>query len=220
MFKRLLFTVMVMSLCGIAFAQNQQDRWVWPDEHIDEALFLHIGLGPKIGGGLAMATDPSFFDFEMKGGLAYQIGASLNIHIAHHPSLELQGIGRWGMEMEALYGSRRFNSGNGTVVMNCLEIPILLQFYITPDLQVEAGLTPVKLLSISPEYLQTGDVVAHVGNIKGNDVMASAGVCYRTDIGLDFGLRYNLGMSKWAENFRSKTSTAMISVNYLFPLIK
>ena len=220
MYKRLLIAILAMSFGGIVWAQNQQDRWIWPDEHIDDALFLHIGLGPKLGGGLAMATNPSFFDFDMKGGLAYQIGASVNIHIAHHPSLELQDIGRWGVEIEALFGSRRFNSGNETLVMNCLEMPILLQFYIAPDFQVEAGLTPVKLLSISPEYLQTGDVVAHVGHIKGNDVMASAGVCYKTAMGLDIGLRYNLGMSQWAENFHSKTSTAMVSVIYLFPLIK
>ena len=220
MFKRLLIAILAMSFGGIVLAQNQQDRWIWPDEHIDDALFLHIGLGPKIGGGLAMATNPSFFDFVVKGGLTYQIGASVNIHIAHHPSLELQGIGRWGMEIEALLGSRRFNSNNKAIVMNCLEMPILLQFYITPDFQVETGLTPVKLLSISPEYLQTGNVVANVGNIKGNDVMISAGVCYKTTIGLDIGLRYNLGMSKWAENFHCKTSTAMVSVIYLFPLIK
>ena len=220
MYKRLLIIALALSICGLAFSQNQQDRWIWPDEHIKDALFLHIGLGPRIGGGLAMATNPSFFDFDLKGGLAYQIGASVNVHIAHHPSLDLFGIGHWGMEIEALYGSRNFNSGNGTMVMRCLEMPILLQFYFTPDFQVEAGLTPVKLLNISPEYLQTGNIVANVGAIKGNDVMVSAGACYKTSIGLDIGLRYNLGLSKWAENFHSKTSTMMVSVSYLFPLIK
>ena len=131
-----------------------------------------------------------------------------------------QGIGRWGLEIEALYEARRFNAGTGVMVMRCLEIPILLQFYINHNFQVEAGLTPVKLLDVSPEYLQTGDVVANVGQIKGNDVMVTAGVCYKTAKGLAFGLRYNLGMSEWAENFHSKTSTAMVSVSYLFPIIK
>ena len=220
MFKRLFITTIVLSFCGIAFAQQPQDRWIWPDEHIEDALFLHIGLGPKIGGGLCMATDPAFFDFDLKGSLAYQIGASVNVNIAHHPSLDPQGIGRLGLEIEALYGARRFNADHGTMVMKCLETPILLQFYLTHNLQVEAGVTPVKGLGVSPEYLQSGDVVAHVGDLKGDDVMLSAGLCYKTAVGLAFGLRYNMGMSEWAENFHSKTSTAMISVNYLFPLIK
>ena len=220
MFKRLFITALALLFCSFAFAQNQQDRWIWPDEHIEDALFLHIELGPKIGGGVALATNPSFFDFDLKGGLAYQIGGAINVNISHHPSLGLQGIGRLGFEIEALYGSRSFNAGNKNMVMRCLEIPLLLQYYITPDIQVEAGLTPVKLLGVSPDYLQTGNVVANVGNIKGNDMMVSAGACYKTDIGLTIGLRYNLGLSEWAENFHSKTSTAMVSVIYLFPLIK
>jgi len=220
MSKRLLITALVLSLCSIAFAQTQQDRWIWPDEQIEGALFLHIDIGPKIGGGLAMASAPSFFDFDLKSGFAYQLGAAINVHIAHHLSLSPHGIGRWGLEIEALYGSRNFKAGNETMAMRCLEIPILLQFYITHSFQLEAGLTPVKTLNVSPDYLQAGQVIANVGNIKGDDVMISAGACYKTAFGLAFGLRYNLGMSEWAENFHSKTSTVMVSASYLFPLIK
>lgn len=219
MFKRLLFTAIVLSFCGIASAQ-QTDHWIWPDEHIEDALFLQIGAGPKLGAGLAMATNPAFFDFDLKGGLAYQIGAAVNVHIANHPSVKPQGIGRWGLEIEALYGSRGFKAGNHGMAMKCLEIPILLQFYVNKDIQVEAGLTPVKHIGVTPDYLQTGDVVANVGNIKGNDVMVSAGASYKTAIGLAIGLRYNIGLSEWAENFHSKTSTAMLSVSYLFPIVK
>ena len=220
MFKRLLIATIVLSFCGITFAQQQQDRWIWPDEHIEEALFLHLGLGPKIGAGLALATNPAFFDFDLKGGLAYQIGGAVNVHIANHPLVKPHGIGRFGLEIETLYGSKSFNAGNESIVMKCLEMPMLLQFYITQGFQVEAGVTPVKVLSISPDYLQTGNVVANVGNLKGDDVMFSAGVCYKTAFGLVIGLRYNLGLSEWAENFHSKTNSAMVSVSYLFPLVK
>ena len=220
MFKRLLIITIVLSFCGITFGQQQQDCWIWPDTHIRDALFLNIGLGPRIGGGLVMATDPSFFDFELKGGLAYQVGAAINVHIANHPLVKPHGIGCLGLEIEALYGSRSYNAGNESIVMKCLEIPMLFQFYITHGFQVEAGVTPVKVLSTSPDFLQTGNVVANVGNLKGDDVMISAGVCYKTNFGLAIGLRYNLGISEWAENFHSKTSSAMVSVSYLFPIIK
>lgn len=220
MYKKLIIVLFTLFSCTITFAQQQQDRWIWPDEHIEDALFLNIGLGPRIGGGLVMATDPSFFDFELKGGLAYQIGGAVNVHIANHPLVKPHGIGRLGLEIEALYGSRSFNAGNESIVMKCLEIPMLLQFYITHGFQVEAGVTPVKVLSTSPDYLQTGNVVANVGNLKGDDVMISVGACYKPIFGLVIGLRYNLGMSEWAENFHSKTSSAVVSVSYLFPLVK
>ena len=219
MYKKLIFALFALSCCTIAFAQ-QQDRWIWPDTHIKDALFLNIGLGPRVGGGLVMATDPSFFDFELKGGLAYQIGGAVNVHIANHPLVKPHGIGRLGLEIEALYGSRSFNAGNESIVMKCLEIPMLLQFHITQSFQVEAGVALVKVLSTSPDYLQTENVVANVGGLKGDDVMISFGACYKTTSRLVIGLRYNIGMSEWAENFHSKTSTAMVSVGYLFPIIK
>ena len=219
MYKKLIIVLFALFCCTITFAQQQQDRWIWPDTHIKEALFLQIGVGPKIGGGLAMATNPAFFDFNLKGGLTYQIGGAVNFHIANHPLVKPHGIGRLGLEIEALYGSRSFNAGNESIVMKCLEIPMLLQFYITHSFQVEAGVTPVKVLSTSPDYLQTGNVVASVGNLKGDDMMISVGMCYKTAFGLVMGLRYNLGLSEWAGNFHSNTSSAMVSFSYLFPLI-
>lgn len=218
MFKRLLITTIVLSLSTIAFAQ-QQDRWIWPDEQIEDAWFLQIGVGPKIEVGFASATNPSFFDVNLKGGFAYKIGGAVNVRIANHPLVNPHGIGRLGLEIEAFYGSRSFNAGNEYIVMKCLEIPMLFQFCVIQGLQVEAGVTPVKVLSTSPDYLQTGGVVANVGDLRGDDVMISVGVCYKTNFGLVIGLRYNHGLSEWAENFHSKTSSAMVSGSYLFPLI-
>lgn len=220
MYKKLIITLVALLCCAVTFAQEQEDRWIWPDEHIKDAFFLHVGLGPKVGGGLAMATVPMFYDFELKGRFAYQLGVALNANLSQHPSLGLSGIGRLGLEIEALYGSQRFKSGDETVVMNCIEIPVMLQFYITREFQVEAGLTPTKMLKVSPEYLQAGNVVANLGGIQGGDVKISAGLAYKTAMGLAVGLRYNYGLSELAENFHSKTSTAMVSISYLFPLVK
>lgn len=220
MYKKLIITFLVLLFSTSIFAQKQLDSWVWPDDHIEDALYLHIDVGPKIGGGFSMATKPVFFDFGLKGGFVYQIGASLNVRVAHHPSIGLRGIGRWGLGIEAFYASRSFNAGDKIMTIKCLEIPVLLQFYITKGFQIQAGLTPVKCLRVSPDYIQTGSVVANVGDMKGDDMMISLGACYKTAFGLSFGLRYNLGMSELAENFHSKTSTAMVMVSYLFPIIK
>lgn len=220
MYKKLIIIALALVSCGVLLAQEQQDRWIWPDEHIEDALFLQIGIGPKIGAGLDIASNPSFFDFNFKGSLAYQLGAAINIHVAHHPSLSLHGIDRIGLGIEALYEQRSFDADNETLEMRCFEIPVLLQFYLNRNFQLETGLTPVKLLGVTPNFLQVGDVVANIGDIKGSDVMISVGACYRTTFGLVVDLRYNYGMSEWAENFHSKTSTVLFSFNYLFSLIK
>lgn len=220
MHKKMFITALAVLLCGIAFGQEQRDRWIWPDEHIEDALFIKIGIGPKIGAGLGLASNPSFFDFNFKGGLAYQLGAAVNFHVAHHPSLKLHGIERVGLEIEALYGQYGFNAGESTLKMKCFEIPILLQLYLTRSFIMEFGVTPAKILNVKPDYLQAGEVVANVGGIKGGNVMISAGACYKTDFGLTIGLRYNYGTSEWAENFHSRTSSVMLSANYLFSIIK
>ena len=220
MHKKLLIITLTLLFCSVMLAQEQQDRWVWPDEHIEDALFLHIGIGPKLGAGLDKATDPSFSDFHFKSGIAYQLGAVVNIHVAHHLSLSLHGIDHIGLAIEALYEQRNFNAGDETMTMKCFETPLLLQFFLPRNFQLEAGLTLVKLLGITPDSLQAGYGFANVGAIKGSDVMISAGACYRITFGLTLDLRYNYGMSEWAENFRSKTSTVMFSLNYMFPLMK
>lgn len=218
--KKLALTILALLFSGIAIAQAQEDRWVWPDDHIKDALYFHLGIGPKIGAGLSMASNPSFFDFEVKSGFSYQFGAALSFHVGHHPSLPMSGIGRWALEIEALYEARSFSTSIATLTMSCLEIPILMQFHLTSSFLLEAGLTPVRMLNVEPEYLQDGQVVAHTGEIKGNDVMISAGAAYETAFGLSVGLRYNYGMSEWADNFHSKTSTMILSVRYLFSLTK
>lgn len=220
MYKKLIITSIALLFCVFTFAQEQEDRWIWPDEHKKDALYLHVDVGPKIGGGLGIATNPEFYDFSLKSGLAYQLGAALNVRVSHHPSLGLIGIGRVGIGIEALYSSRNFNVGGDKMRISCLEIPILVRFYVTSAFQIEAGATPTKLLKVSPDYLQEGNVVANVGGIRGGDVKISLGLCYNTPFGLAIGLRYNLGMSKLAENFHSKISTAMVSVSYMIPLIK
>ena len=220
MIKKLALVIALLLLGGALFAQNHKDRWIWPDEHVEDVLFIKIGVEPKIGAGLGMASNPSFFDFSIKGGFAYQIGAALNVHVSHHPSLGLAGIGRVGLEIEALYSSQNLKVGQDNMRINCLEIPVLVQLFVTSNFQIEAGATPTMILKVSPEYLQAGNVVANVGDIRGGDVKVSVGVCYNTPFGLAIGLRYNLGMSELAENFHSKISTALFSVNYMFPLIK
>lgn len=42
MYKRLLIIALFLLFSGVAFAQEQQDPWIWPDDHIEDALFLRI----------------------------------------------------------------------------------------------------------------------------------------------------------------------------------
>ena len=148
MYKKLIITSIAILFCVFAFAQEQEDRWIWPDEHKKDALYLHVDVGPEIGGGIGFATNPEFYDFSLKSGFAYQVGAALNVHVCHHSSLGLMGIGRVGLGIEALYSSQSFNVGGDKMRISCLEIPILVRFYVTNAFQIEAGATPTKLLKV------------------------------------------------------------------------
>ena len=85
---------------------------------------------------------------------------------------------------------------------------------------LEAGATLVHVLGCTPATLDYQGAHFNVGGIKGNDVMLSVGACIKTSFGLMLDARYNLGCSHLAGNFDTKVSTAMLSVVYLFTMVK
>ena len=88
------------------------------------------------------------------------------------------------------------------------------------EIAVEAGVTMVRVLGFTPELMQTGTAYMHTGQISGGDVMLTVGACYKARFGLMVDARYNLGMSTVAGNVDSKVSSAVVSIAYLFDIVK
>ena len=215
MHKKLLLIAFALLTCHALLAQEE---WNWFGSTQDKSN--RFELGPKIGAGLAIATQPTNFSSSFSNGLAYQLGLSANMHFGRRYSTSPGGTGWFGLEAEVLYCGRNLSiEGKGTTLsMHCLEIPLLVQFYPIPSLAINAGPTFTKILKCSPEQLQLDDVVLNTGQLSGSDVMLTAGVAYKTPINLMLDLRYNLGFSALAGNMDSKVSTAMISIVYAFKL--
>jgi hypothetical protein len=213
MHKKLFFIVLALLACQALFSQEE---WDWGGSVQDKSY--RFELDPKVGAGLTVATQPTNYSFSFNSGLAYQFGLSTNMHLGRRYSTSPGGTGWFGIEAEVMYGIRKLGLEgiNTTLTMQCIEVPILAQFYPMPSLAIEVGPTLTKTLKCSPEKLQLENVVLNTGQLSSSDIMLTAGIAYKTPVHLMFDLRYNLGIVPLAGNFDSKVSTAMVSVAYLF----
>ena len=219
MIRRFLLVISAMLICNVAFSQIQEDVWIWPDDHTQD-MQIRLETGIKAGGGMSFASKPLLYNCDFHGSLAYQLGIAANAHLGYRSKHNPEIISRFGLEFEALWGVKNIKTDWGKISMHCIEIPILLQFHLSSSLFLEAGPTLVKMITASPDYLQSGAIAIDVSNMKANDVMLSMGLGYRTPAHLAFGIRFNKGLSPLAGNLDSKTSTVLFSISYLFPIIK
>jgi hypothetical protein len=210
--KHLLFVLLATLCCTGLFAQEGDDR---P---------YRIAIGPKVGVGLDMASHSNLQNLDFGMGFGYQFGAVFNAHFGRRYEMSEGGTGMFGLQLEAMYDGRAVKLGSTKVGIGCIEVPVVAQFYIIPNLALEAGVTIVKVLSCSPNELNHEGVTYGTGGIKGGDMMISAGLAYKARLNSSSSLmldaRYNLGMSPLAGNFDTKVSSVMLSVAYLFNIVK
>ena len=220
MHNKLFLLSLALLSCHILFAQNQEpDQWVFNSVQHTDASY-RITVGPKAGAGLALGSSLTAYDFSLHSGFAYQAGAAANVHFGRRIGENLGGTGWMGVEAEVLYCGRSIATDLGPMSLACIEIPVLLQVYPLPSLAIETGPTFVKILKCSPDKMQYGDLLFNTGQLTGGDMMLTLGASYKTDLGLLFGVRYNMGLSPLAGNFDAKISTAVVSVAYMFDFMK
>lgn len=181
-----------------------------------------VCIGIKGGGGMTMTTPSTSYNFNPKGSFTYQGGLVLNAHFGRRNRFGFGGggTGWFGAQMEVLYSNRGMKYNNTTMNMSCIEVPVLLQVYPFTELGIELGATIVKMLNFTPNVTPTDYAFIHTGQIKGGDVMLTAGICYKASFGLLIDARYNMGFSSIAGNLDTKVSTATLSIGYLFNMIK
>lgn len=213
--RKLFLLVLFAALCcnGL-FAQ---------DECEDDRPY-RIALGPKIGVGIGMGSHSNLENLDFGMGLSYQAGAVFNAQFGRRTELSCGGTGWFGLQVEAMYGSRSIKLGTNSLTTSCLEVPVLAQIYFTPGFALELGATGVMVFSAKPNELYYEGATYGTGGIKGNDVMPTAGLVYKARLNDNSALlidaRYNMGMSNLAGNFDTKVSTAMLSIAYMFNIVK
>ena len=177
-----------------------------------------IYLGPKIGVNFATMSGMNALNPAM--GIGFQGGLAANFHFGRRTEKAEGGTGRFGVQVEALYSQRTIKTDYENLKLGYFEVPILAQYYILPELNIEVGPTIIGSLSSSPDEMQIDNLNYATGELKGFDVMISAGIGYKHKSGFTASARYNLGMSELAGNFDGKISTFSLSVGWLFSLVK
>lgn len=212
--KHLLLLLLAALCCNGLFAQ----------EECEDDRPLRIAIGPKVGVGLDMGSHSNLENLDFGMGFGYQVGAAFNAHFGRRYELSCGGTGWLGLQVEAMYGGRNIKLGSSNLSTSCVEVPVLVQLYFTPSVAIQAGATAVMILKGSPDELYYEGATYGTGEIKGKDVMATVGLAYKARLNEKSSLlidaRYNMGMSPLAGNFDTKVSSVMVSLAYLFNIVK
>lgn len=226
MFKRAFLTLAVA--VGMAVSASAQgivpvdDEVITSDEEIviSEVLKPYaLSIGPKIGANYSLAGDPDGMDLGISGNVGFSAGVAANLRFGR-PAGRPFGTERFGVQLEALYSMRSLKSDVEDITMNCFEIPVLFQWYFVPTFAIEVGPTFTGAFSASPKEFKYNNAVYQMDKVKAYDVMLSIGLNCKLKNGFTADLRYNLGNSDMAGNFKTKVSTISLGIGWLFNVIK
>lgn len=226
MFKRAFLTLAVaVGMTVSASAKGivpVDDEVVTSDEEIviSEVLKPYaLSIGPKIGANYSIAGDPDGMDLGISGNVGFSAGVAANLRFGR-PAGRPFGTERFGVQLEALYSMRSLKSDVEDITMNCFEIPVLFQWYFVPTFAIEVGPTFTGAFSTSPKEFKYNNAVYQMDKVKAYDVMLSIGLNCKLKNGFTADLRYNLGNSDMAGNFKTKVSTISLGIGWLFNVIK
>lgn len=226
MFKRAFLTLAVaVGMTVSASAQGivpVDEEVVTSDEEIviSEVLKPYaLSIGPKIGANYSIAGDPDGMDLGISGNAGFSAGVAANLRFGR-PAGRPFGTERFGVQLEVLYSMRSLKSDVEDIKMNCFEIPVLFQWYFVPTFAIEVGPTFTGAFSTSPKEFKYNNAVYQMDKVKAYDVMLSVGLNCKLKNGFTADLRYNLGNSDMAGNFKTKVSTISLGIGWLFNVIK
>lgn len=192
-----------------------------------------LSIGPRVGGGLSMATDGDL-KFTDGSGLAYDAGLGVNLRFGGKDSRgrALNGQGLFGIGLELNYAGYSVKTvADENLNLGYFEVPLLLQFYPAfqtkqlKNLYIEVGPTFSALVSKSPDEIIVDKFSTYITkDLKGGDIKGTIGIGYRinrngANDGLYFNLRYNQGSSNLAGNLPTKVSSAELTIGYLFKCV-
>ncbi len=145
---------------------------------------------------------------------AFHIGAMAEIPLSE----------KFSFQPEILYSSQgiKENDENAELKLDYLNVPIMMKYYVADKLSIELG--PQFGLLLSADAKVEGEGEGDVKELFNDfDFGAGLGLGYKVGNGLNFGLRYNRGLSRvfddtlfFAEETKAFNSVFQFSVGYLF----
>ncbi|WP_298421232.1 porin family protein [uncultured Kordia sp.] len=121
---------------------------------------------------------------------------------------------KFSFQPELMYSVQGYSVSDDVVALNYFNIPLMGKYYLSKKLSVEAGPQIGFLLSAKDDGRSVTD------NFKTLDFGVNVGVGYELNNGLNFGVRYNLGLSNINDvsgsSNKIRNGVAQISVGYFF----
>lgn len=121
---------------------------------------------------------------------------------------------KFSFQPELMYSGQGYSFNNNTIALSYLNIPLMGKYYLTKGLSLEAG------PQIGFLFSAKNDKTDVKNSFKTFDFGVNFGLGYKLDNGLNFGARYNLGLSDInnleGSSSKNKNGVFQISVGYFF----
>lgn len=241
--KKLSLTLMALLSAMPMFAQSDDGEEIGNVVKAKDNAFF---LGPKVGVTMSTMTQPDEGKLFDKSDIGFSAGMAFKARFGKATSNSEGGTGYVGLGLELMYTQNKAKTiatdekgnENASLSMSYFEAPVSVQFYplaksnAMNHLYVELGVAFVGTLSRSPKTLTVEEPSADYSQVtykldadgsklKGLDVRPMVGLGYTIPgTGLEVNARYYLGMSKMAENFKSKMNTLEVSLSWMFNIAK
>ena len=122
---------------------------------------------------------------------------------------------KFSFQPELMYSGQGYSFNDQTIALSYLNLPLMGKYYVAKGLSVEVGPQIGFLFSAKNEDINVKD------SFKKLDFGVNFGLGYKFDNGLNFGARYNMGLTD-INNVKNpvgtiKNSVFQFSVGYFFP---
>ena len=121
---------------------------------------------------------------------------------------------KFSFQPELMYSGQGYSFNDNTIELSYLNIPLMGKYYLTKGLSVEAGPQVGFLLAAKNEKTNVKD------SFNTFDFGVNFGLGYKLDNGLNFGVRYNMGLTDINNvdnsSAKNKNSVFQVSVGYFF----
>jgi hypothetical protein len=168
-------------------------------------------FGAKAGLNLASIAGDDTDDLD--GRTAFHVGVIAEIAVSDQFSVQPELV-------YSAQGATATEEGiDVDINIDYINLPIMAKFYVGEGFSLEAG--PQVGFLMSAKGKGGGEEIDFKDETKGIDFGANLGVGYKLESGLNFGARYNLGLSNIndfedSDDFKNQNSVIQVSVGYFF----
>ncbi len=222
MIKKIIMVCIVALTTISAMAQVTVNRGNYGTQQQKETSFSDKGsgflmkYGVKAGLNMTSMSNDMAFDPGFGMGVGFRVGGFLNMRWGYRTENSSKGTGFLGFQPELMYSNQAVKTNAGDIKLNYIAVPLLLKVYPTTALNIEVGPEFSYLISTSPSTMAVDGAEIKVGDCKGMNIGATAGLAYDFEMGLTVGARYTYGFTDMAKNLKWKNSNIQVTVGWMF----